>query len=100
MIIHSDKTQDKRRYNNPTNNEIDVVFKSVDGAPPADLDIRSHLLIPTRGKNFIKIELHQSMCDPMTYPLLFPNSDSRWHPNLPYRTNDERTEAEENEEEE
>jgi hypothetical protein len=61
MIIHSDKTQDKRRYNNPTNNEIGVVFKSVDGAPPADLDIRGHLLIPTRGKNFIKIEPHQSM---------------------------------------
>ena len=63
MIIHNDKTQDKRRYNNPTNNEISVVFKSVDGAPPADLDIRGHLLIPTRGENYIKIDPHRYMCD-------------------------------------
>ena len=90
MIFHSDKTQDQRRYNNPTNDEIGVVFNSVDGAPPADRDIRGQLLIPTRGKDFINIELHKSMCDPMTYPPLFPNGDSGWHPNIPYRTNDER----------
>jgi hypothetical protein len=53
MIIHSDKTQDQRRYNNPTNNEIGVVFKSVDGAPPADCDIRGHLLNTTIGKDWI-----------------------------------------------
>jgi len=47
MIIHNDKNQDQRRYNNPTSNEIGVVFKSVDGAPPSDRDIRGHLLIPT-----------------------------------------------------
>jgi hypothetical protein len=40
------------------------------------------------------------MCDPMTYPLLFPNGDSGWHPNIPYRLIDERRGAEENEEEE
>ena len=57
---------------------------------PADRDIRGQLLIPTRGKDFINIELHKSMCDPMTYPPLFPNGDSGWHPNIPYRTNDER----------
>jgi hypothetical protein len=90
MIFHSDKTQDQRRYNNPTNDEIGVVFNSVDEAPPADRDIRGQLLIPTRGKDFINIELHKSMCDPMTYPPLFPNGDSGWHPNIPYRTNDER----------
>jgi hypothetical protein len=33
MLIHNDKSQDQRRYNNPTNNEIGVFFKSVDGAP-------------------------------------------------------------------
>ena len=32
MVLHNDKrTQDERRYNSPTANEIAVVFKSVDG---------------------------------------------------------------------
>jgi hypothetical protein len=101
MLIHNDKTQDQRRYNNPTNNEIGVVFKSVDGAPPSDRDIRGHLLIPPRGRRFIEIDPNKSMCDPMSYPLLFPNGDSGWNPNILYRTNDERREAEgENDEEE
>ena len=26
------------------------------------------------------------MCDPMTYPLLFPTGDNRWHLSLPYST--------------
>ena len=51
MVIHLDKnTQDKRRYNKPTANEIAVVFKSVDGKPPADRDIVGHLHIPENGK--------------------------------------------------
>ncbi len=40
------------------------------------------------------------MCDPMTYSLLFPNGDSGWNPNILYRTNDERKEAEGEEDEE
>ncbi len=36
----------------------------------------------------------------MTYPLLFPNGDSGWNPNILYRTNDERKEAEGEEDEE
>jgi hypothetical protein len=40
------------------------------------------------------------MCDPMTYSLLFPNGDSGWNPNILYRTNDERREAEGEEDEE
>ena len=102
MIIHNDKKQhDQGRYNCPTSNEISVVFKSIDGAPPSDRDIRGHLLISTRGKRFIQIDPNKSMCDPMTYPLLFPNGDSGWNPNILYRTNDERRAAEgdENEEE-
>jgi hypothetical protein len=101
MLIYNDKTQDQRRYNNPTNNEIGVVFKSVDGAPPSDRDIRGHLLIPPRGRRFIEIDPNKSMCDPTSYPLLFPSGDSGWNPNILYRTNDERREAEgENDEEE
>ena len=66
-----------------------------------DRDICGHLLILTRGRRCIQIDPNKSMCDPMSYPLLFPNGDSGWNPNIIYRTNDERREAEgENDKEE
>ncbi|KZS08018.1 Uncharacterized protein APZ42_028147 [Daphnia magna] len=62
LIISSDfRNLDQRRYNSPTTNEIAVLFKSPNGEPPP-------------------------MCDPMTYPLLFPNGDDGWHVNMPYTT--------------
>ena len=89
MVIHLDKnTQDKRRYNKPTANEIAVVFKSVDGKPPADRDIVGHLHIPENGNTFRRINTRQSMCDPMTYPLLLPNGEQGWNCNLPLRKKD------------
>ncbi|KZS07139.1 Uncharacterized protein APZ42_029230, partial [Daphnia magna] len=73
MIIHNDRrTQDERRYNSPNAEEIAVVFKSIDGAPPENRDVRGHLLIPQRGNRFIRIDTQKPMCYPMTYPLLFP----------------------------
>ena len=40
IIISSDrKNLDKRRYNNPTTNEIPVLFKSSNGEPPAERDL-------------------------------------------------------------
>ncbi|KZS09596.1 Uncharacterized protein APZ42_026140, partial [Daphnia magna] len=76
--FHNDRrTQDERRYNSPTPEEIAVVFKSIDGAPPENRDIRGHLLIPQRGNRFIRIDTQKPMCDPMTYPLLFPNGEAR-----------------------
>ena len=88
MVIHGDRrTHDQRRDNSPTTNEIGVVFKSTDGAPPANRDVCARLLIPTnRNTAFIKIKSTQPMCDPMTYPLLFPNGDNGWHYSLPYST--------------
>ena len=73
MAIHGDRrTHNQRRYNSPKTYEIGVVFKSTDGAPPANRDVCARLLIPTnRGNAFIKIKSTQPMCDPMTYPLLF-----------------------------
>ncbi|EFX63653.1 hypothetical protein DAPPUDRAFT_268051 [Daphnia pulex] len=86
MVIHNDRrTQDERRYNSPAGEEIAVVFKSIDGAPPENRDIRGHLLIPRRGKVFIRIDTQKPMCDPMTYPLLFPNGDNGWDQNLKRR---------------
>ncbi|XP_057380774.1 uncharacterized protein LOC130703304 [Daphnia carinata] len=83
MIIRNDRrTQDERRYNSPTGEEIAVVFKSIDGAPPESRDIRGHLLIPRRGNRFIRIDTQKPMCDPLTYPLLFPNGDNGWDQNM------------------
>lgn len=62
--------------------EIAVVFKSIDGAPPENRDIRGHLLIPKRGNRFIRIDTPKPMYDPMTYPLLFPNGDNGWDQNM------------------
>ena len=91
MIISSDrKNLDKRRYNNPTTNEIAVLFKSSNGEPPAARDIRGHLYIPIRGRKFIQIDTQKPMCDPMTYPLLFPNGEDGWHSNMPYTTSTRR----------
>ena len=76
MMINKDRrTQDERRYNSQTGNETGVVFSSQDGAPPENRDIRGHLLIPQRGKKFIRINTQKPMCDPMTYPLLFPTGE-------------------------
>jgi len=87
MIISSDrKNLDQRQYNSPTTNEIAVIFKSVNGEPPGDRDIRGHLLIPSRGRKFVQINPQKPMCDPMTYPLLFPNGEDGWHSNMPYTT--------------
>ncbi|XP_046655037.1 uncharacterized protein LOC124348808 [Daphnia pulicaria] len=87
MIITCDRRNvDQRRYNCPTVNEIAVVFKSTDGEPPAYRDIRGHLYIPVRGRRFIQIDTIKVMCDPMCYPLLFPNGDDGWHINMTYTT--------------
>ena len=56
MVLHNYKrTQDERRYNSPTANEIAVVFKSVDGKRPFERDIVGHLHIPERGNYFERI---------------------------------------------
>ena len=87
MVIHGDRrTHDQRRYNSPTTNEIGVVFTSEDGAPPENRDIRAELLIATGGNKIIPISTTKRMCDPMTYPLLFPNGEDGWDPYMPYTT--------------
>ncbi|XP_046632783.1 uncharacterized protein LOC124312311 [Daphnia pulicaria] len=91
MIITCDRRNvDQRRYNCPTAHEIAVVFKSSDGAPPSNRDIRGHLYIPVRGRRFIQINTQKPMCDPMCYPLLFPNGEDGWHAHMNYNTTSRR----------
>lgn len=82
MVIHNDrKTQDERRYNSPTGDEIAFIFKSPDGIPPKNRDVVGHLRIPERGHKFIQIHTQKPMRDPMTYPLIFPMGDQGWNCN-------------------
>ena len=88
MIISSDRRNIyQRRYNSPTTHEIAAIFKSSNGQPPAERDVRGHLLIPSRGRRFIGIDTQKPMCDPMTYPLLFPNGDDGWDATMPTHNN-------------
>ena len=71
------------RYKSPTKNEIAMLLLSANGEPPARRDIRGHLFIPV---GFIQIDTQNPICDPMNYPLLFPNGETGWHSNMSYTT--------------
>ncbi|CAG7724840.1 unnamed protein product [Allacma fusca] len=77
MSIHIDNQKDLRRYNAPRFNEVAVVFRSDDGEPPFECDIR----IYSRGHTK-DIAIHQAILnddvDPMVYPILFPHGDRGW----------------------
>ena len=58
---------DRRRYNQPTTDEVAAIFVGYDGSPPLhDLSVFSN-----DGK-VRAIPITSPHCDPMTYPLLFP----------------------------
>jgi hypothetical protein len=71
MWIKKDRKDDQRRYNAPRSNEVAVVFHNTDGEPPFERDIAVH----SREGGLIQISILSGNCDPMTYPLLFPNGD-------------------------
>ena len=81
MVFHHDAQQDQRRYNIGSVDEIAVVFKNSDGMPPA-VSCVGNLRIPQNGRSAIRIKQTSPMCDPMTYPLLFPNGNLGWHFNI------------------
>jgi len=69
---------DPRRYNRPTASEIAVIMPGT-GEEPVD---RRDIILQTRGGQLKRIsELHSSYC-PLRYPLLFPNGQQGWHPNI------------------
>ena len=69
---------DCRRYNEPTHNEIAVVFVGEDGAPPANRDI----VVYPRDRPPERMPYISSHVDPMCYPLLFPRGDLGWHDSM------------------
>ena len=64
---------DARRYNAPTD-EVAAVFVGNDGAPPGNHDI----VVYPKDKPLRNISYLNKHCDPMMYPLLFPNGQLGW----------------------
>ncbi|KAF2354870.1 hypothetical protein FHG87_014377 [Trinorchestia longiramus] len=71
---------DRRRYNNPTGNEVAAIFVGNDGASPMYRDI----VVYPIGLQTHKIAYISCHLDPMVYPLLFPNGEPGWHINMPH----------------
>ena len=68
---------DQRRYNAPTD-EIAPFFVGNDGAPPGKHDI----VVYPKDQPLHNISYLNKHCDPMLYPLLFPNGQFGWDPSL------------------
>ena len=80
MLIHTDRTQDPRRYNAPTASDVAAIMIG-DGYDinPSNRDIL--LRLHDGGLQRIS-ELHPSY-DPLHYVLLFPKGDDGWHIDIP-----------------
>jgi hypothetical protein len=74
VTMHFKSGPDQRRYNVPCHDEVAVVFKSTDGAPPPNRDI----VVYPSDKPHQRIHYMSSNCDPMVYPILFPRGDLGW----------------------
>ncbi len=80
MVIHSDRTQDLRRYGAPTSSDVAALMIG-DGHDinPSNRDI----LLGTHEGGLQRIsELHPSY-DALHYVLLFPKGDDGWHADIP-----------------
>ena len=83
VSMYFKRGHDQRRYNEPTHDEVAIVFKSIDGEPPADRDIVVHPYNePPRNISYMSANT-----DPMTYPILFPRGDLGWYSELAHDPN-------------
>jgi hypothetical protein len=73
---------DLRRYNMPRTNEIAAIILGADDEPFP----KHSLVIRKRGdpteSGLRCIDAVDEKCDPMAYPLLFPNGSLGWHPGM------------------
>jgi hypothetical protein len=82
LVFRRDRQSDKRRYNEPTHNEIAMVFVNDDGEPPFERDLRIYPHNPrNRKQQFVNINILSPNLDPMCYPLFFPFGEPGWQPN-------------------
>lgn len=78
MVFRRDRQSDNRRYNDPTANEIAMVFVNEDGEPPYDRDIRIYPRSPSTQEKYVQINILSAHLDPMTYAILFPYGEPGW----------------------
>ncbi len=81
MIFRSDKRDDPRRYNTPAVTEVAAVFV---GDPEENLG-RRQVVMHSRSDKLEIVSEVSNLCDPMTYPVLFPGGDFGWDINLESR---------------
>ncbi|RCN31185.1 hypothetical protein ANCCAN_23039 [Ancylostoma caninum] len=81
MVFEVRSTDDRRRYNVATSNEIAAVFKGTDDEIEGD----RRLIVSERSGQLSFITDYDPKCDPLCYPLLFPRGQHGWHPGMEKR---------------
>lgn len=75
VTMYFKRGPDQRRYNEPSHDEVAVIFTSNDGAPPMERDIVVYPVNqPPRNISYMSANI-----DPMTYPVFFPRGELGWH---------------------
>nr|CDJ90351.1 Protein Y46B2A.2 [Haemonchus contortus] len=77
-MIFQSSNLDPRRYNEPTANEVAVVYVGEEGDVPAEHNLAVHL----RSGGLRNVRVYDAECDPLSYPILFPRGELGWHPNM------------------
>ena len=97
MHIRADRDLDLRRYNSVNANEVAAVFTTEDGFPPSCLqyEIVIHPRVGAQiqanfgaisSDGLFRIQRMNPNCEPMTYPILFPQGQRGYRDNIPHVT--------------
>ncbi|VDO21630.1 unnamed protein product [Heligmosomoides polygyrus] len=78
MVFCQLNTDDHRRYNIATANEVAVVYVGNDEEIPGE----RYVVVYERGQGLRTISYLDKLCDPLSYPLLFPRGEDGWHPDM------------------
>ncbi|XP_018494091.1 uncharacterized protein LOC108863899, partial [Galendromus occidentalis] len=81
MVFNQSSTDDQRRYNAASANEVAIVYVGDEDVIPGD----RFLMIHENSGNLRLISYLDKLCDPLTYPLLFPTGEDGWHPEMQRR---------------
>ncbi|VDO19376.1 unnamed protein product [Heligmosomoides polygyrus] len=74
------------RYNIATVNEVAVVYVGNDEEIPGE----RYVVVYERGQGLRTISYLGRLCDPLSYPPLFPRGEDGWHPDMEKTTNKSR----------
>ena len=78
LIFDTSLPVDQRRYNLPAANEVAIVFVGKDDDVPPTRSLAVH----SRAQGLQLIKDIDKICDPLTYPILYPTGGDGWHPGL------------------